>query len=284
MIRRTLFALGLAVALATPSRAVAQIGFSYYNVCGGTAFVFCASIRYSLTRPPEQNPFFSKLEIKNQSGGDFGGYRGAVLSELRFEGIEQRAVNPWGLAARGVDPGPLYTPSVFPNGYPLGGNEFRAWWGDNFTDPSVLSFLPFDNMRLAGAGGTAPWSLGLGVGSSCGADLLPSTALIFVTATCGLAPEYLYQPSNSQSDWYTSFLGDEGMMDRFFATGETLPAYRPNTGQLVLIAQDATDPSIVSVCRLGVNCREVPEPGSLLLLATGLVGLVGAGRRRKRAA
>jgi hypothetical protein len=280
MMRSVLFLASTAV-LILPSGASSQVDFAYYDICGGTTFVFCTSLQYSLTRPPEQNPFFSKLEIKNQSGGTLGGYRGAVITEVRFEGIEQRSINPWGLAARGVDTGPLYTPSVFPNGYPLGGNEFRAWWGNNLTDPSVLSFLSFNSMRSAGDGATAPWSLGLGLGSSCGADLLPSTELIFVTATCGLAPEYLYQPSNSESDWYTSFLGDEGMMDWFFDTGERLPAYRPNTGQMVIVAQDATNPSIVSICRLGVNCRAVPEPGTLLLVATGLAGLAYLGVQRR---
>ncbi|MEX2375123.1 MAG: hypothetical protein WD942_05985 [Dehalococcoidia bacterium] len=137
-----------------PTSARAQVNFEYRSICGGTAFVFCASIRYEqmLYSAPER-PFFSRLQILNESGGGVG-YRGAVITEVRFEGIDQRDEYAWGLEGDGFDPGPLHTDAL--DGEVLLPTDTWAFWGTNMV-PGTLSFRRYQGSF--NLGDEPPWSL-----------------------------------------------------------------------------------------------------------------------------
>jgi hypothetical protein len=283
--RRTLLATAALVALLLPGAAGAQQSFEFRNVCGGTTFVFCGSVRLEQAG---WSPYHFTLGLMNHSGA-VKGYRGAVITEVRFEGVDR----PDRTYTSGMDgsshfhPGPLHTDfldgEVAP---PFDNYGFRG----EYTNHPLLGIMSFRASRIGGrTAASPPWGLGNGVASSCGEDLFDSALALFVSASCGYGSgalvrtheRYPYDTS-AYSPWTTSWLEDwDGLVEGPYSGRTDVPTYDFRSAGLTLVAQDVSDPSRISVCRLGsASCAVVtPEPGTAPLLA-GFLLLLGVLVRR----
>ena len=283
--RRTLLAAAAIVALLLPGAARAQQSFEFRNVCGGTTFVFCGSVRLEQSG---WSPYHFTLGLMNHSGA-VKGYRGAVITEVRFEGVDR----PHRTYTGGMDgsshfhPGPLHTD--FLDGEVVPPWDVYGFRGDYRSGP-LLGTMSFRASRIgARTAPSPPWGLGHGVASSCGEDLFDSALALFVSASCGHGSGRLIRThetypysTSAYSPWTTSWLEDwDGLIEGPYSGRTGVPTYDFRSAGLTLVAQDVTDPSRVSVCRLGsASCAVVtPEPGTAPLLA-GFLLLLGALVRR----
>lgn len=286
-----LLAVSAALALlAAPARA--QTSLEVHEVCGGTTFVFCSSVRFVQS----VSGHAASLEIGNPSGADGRGYRGAVITEVRLEGVRERddRFSSAGFESYGsLYPGPLHTD--FLDGQVYAG-EALAFWGfhDARIRPGFFSFHPAfysaTDGDMPGVDDVPPWPLRGGIASSCGEDLLTGGHWLFVTPACGMGSGSLVRTAlepgyeGSVSPWVRYWLLDQG---REWASweGRTLEPYDLSAARLVVVAQDVQDPSRVSVCRVGPSgCIVTPEPaaGLLLLAGLGLLAALRPGRRARR--
>jgi hypothetical protein len=274
------------VFLAAP--APAQTGLEVHDVCGGTTFVFCSSVRF--VQSVEGGA--ASLEIGNASGAEGKGYRGAVITEVRLEGVRERDDGFYsaGFESYGsLYPGPLHTD--FLDGRVYAG-EALAFWGfhDARVRPGFFSFHPaFYSTRggdMPGVEDVPPWPLRGGIASSCGEDLLTGGHWLFVTPACGMGSGSLVRTAlepgydGSVSPLVRYWLLDQG---REWASweGRTLGPYDLSDARLVVVAQDIRDPTRVSVCRVGpTGCIVTAEPPAALLLLAGLLLMVVLGPER----
>lgn len=284
--------LALGALLLGPSPSDAQQSLEYRNVCGGTTFVFCASIRL---QQATWSPYQFTLGIMNPSGA-VAGYRGAVITEVRFEGVPR----PARTYTSGMDgsapfhPGPLQTD--FLGGEVVPPSDVFGLRGVFTSTPllGIMSFRTLRNVELRDAEhtGAPPWEITYGVASSCGEDLFDPADALFVSATCGFGSGSLIQThsrypysTSAYEPWTTSYLEDwDGLIEGPYS-GRSVPTYDFMSAGLTVVAQDVRDPSRVSVCRLGSStCGIVtPEPATLPLLATLLALMAGVAWRRSRA-
>lgn len=163
----------------------------------------------------------------------------------------------------------------------------HVWRDTGVSDPNV-GYNPTSNSALSGWGIT--WNPGdFGVGpyiyQASGASwTAPASGLYDISASFTKNQSWSAVGVNAYvyHDASQLFSGNTG------TTNLSSVSYNGQVSMLAgerltfLAGPDITDPSLASYATLGVTITSVPEPGTVVLLATGLLGLLAYGWRKRK--
>ncbi len=235
-----------ALAVALPASAHAD-GFRSYRVCGGEQFATCAAVSINVVG---SNVTVRLWNLSGNGAATYGQGAGTWAGTV-FNGIG--FYNTGGVSAV------LGTLSV--NGPAMAGTTPGSW---KLSNNSRVNFGVDFRMNTNG-------SMQNGVASGCGASAMyPSGVGLYSNPCTGL--------SGNNADWVTFSFKITGSWDPN-SSDLVIRGLNGPSGQATECWTGSTPAGIPS------NCTTVtPEPVSMTLLATGLVGIGGAGafRRRKK--
>ena len=253
--RRGLLALLVLCGLAPSPPVSATLGPLYsWDVCGGTTFVFCSSIHYYKPRDA-----LARLDVWNL-GGLYGGDPFAVITRIGVDGLPLRPGNNYNYQNIGA--------SGATGPYRRADRSFYGWWGEGMTGFTV---------------GPTPWRtdgspLGSGIASTCGVSEMPTDIFLWYSTTCGV-PENVYV-DRGDPPWVRLWFDDDWCTNPQACVPWTPPA----TADLYVRAVDVRTGDVSELWTAGpmANAYATPEPGTWMLLGTGLAGIAGVAWRRRR--
>lgn len=233
----------LALSFGAAQPAMADGTYSWQNECGGTAFVTCASVNVTVTG--------TKVVIQawNLSGSAAtGGYRGALITGISLLNLPTTLTSSTG------------TMTVFS--------------GPKYSTTSPLKWAVTDNNaagdgRLQVGRSTSSTGRNNAIASNCalvGTNLIPANTPLWISRSCGI------QGASGGSSTNGYAIEMEFNVSQSFdpaAVGMTLG----------ISSIDVSSPLVTSYYE---TSYATPEPTSMILLGSGLAGLAGAARKRRR--